>query len=95
MWMKRSSSPTSYALKARIREGIAAGKAYLGFCLGHQLLAHVLGCRVGPLPRKSVGFITGELTPAGRRTRFSKDCRLRSTCSSGTARECCRRCRPG
>jgi GMP synthase (glutamine-hydrolysing) len=52
-------------LKAAIRETIAAGQAYLGFCLGHQLLAHVLGCRVGPLPRKSVGFITGELTPAG------------------------------
>lgn len=52
-------------LKAAIREVIASGKAYLGFCLGHQLLAHVLGCRVGLLPRKSVGFITGELTPAG------------------------------
>jgi GMP synthase (glutamine-hydrolysing) len=53
-------------LKAAIRETIAAGQAYLGFCLGHQLLGHVLGCRVGPLPRKSVGFITGELTAAGR-----------------------------
>jgi GMP synthase (glutamine-hydrolysing) len=52
-------------LKARIREVIDTGKAYLGFCLGHQLLAHVLGCQVGPLPQKSVGFITGELTPAG------------------------------
>jgi GMP synthase-like glutamine amidotransferase len=58
--------PYLVPLKARIREVIAAGKAYLGFCLGHQLLADVLGCRVGPLPRKSVGFITGELTPAGR-----------------------------
>jgi GMP synthase (glutamine-hydrolysing) len=57
--------PYLITLKARIREVIAAGKAYLGFCLGHQLLAHVLGCRVGPLPQKSVGFITGELTPAG------------------------------
>ena len=53
-------------LKAAIREAIAAGKAYLGFCLGHQLLGDVLGCRVGPLPRKSVGFITGELTAAGK-----------------------------
>jgi GMP synthase-like glutamine amidotransferase len=53
-------------LKKAIREVIAGGKAYLGFCLGHQLLGHVLGCRVGPLPHKSVGFITGELTPAGR-----------------------------
>ena len=57
--------PYLIPLKARIREGIAAGKAYLGFCLGHQLLANVLGCRVGPLPQKSVGFTTGELTPAG------------------------------
>lgn len=52
-------------LKAAIRQVIAAGGAYLGFCLGHQLLGHVLGCRVGPLPRKSVGFITGEMTPEG------------------------------
>src|SRR4030067_623938 len=56
--------PYLIPLKARIREGLAAGKAYLGFCLGHQLLANVLGCRVGPLPQKSVGFTTGELTPA-------------------------------
>jgi GMP synthase (glutamine-hydrolysing) len=53
-------------LKEAIREIIAGGKAYLGFCLGHQLLGHVLGCRVGPLPKKSVGFITGELTAAGQ-----------------------------
>jgi GMP synthase-like glutamine amidotransferase len=52
-------------LKEGIREVIATGRAYLGFCLGHQLLGQVLGCSVGPLPRKSVGFITGELTPAG------------------------------
>ena len=52
-------------LKAAIRQVIAGGGAYLGFCLGHQLLGHVLGCRVGPLPRKSVGFITGEMTPEG------------------------------
>jgi GMP synthase (glutamine-hydrolysing) len=57
--------PYLVPLKARVREGLAAGKAYLGFCLGHQLLAHVLGCRVGPLLQKSVGFITGELTAAG------------------------------
>jgi GMP synthase-like glutamine amidotransferase len=52
-------------LKAMIKEVVTSGRAYLGFCLGHQLLAHVLGCRVGPLPRKSVGFITGHLTPRG------------------------------
>jgi GMP synthase (glutamine-hydrolysing) len=53
-------------LKAAIRQAIADGLAYLGFCLGHQLLGHVLGCRVGALPRKSIGFISGELTPAGQ-----------------------------
>lgn len=53
-------------LKAMIKEVVASGRAYLGFCLGHQLLAHVLGCRVGPMSRKSVGFITGHLTPRGR-----------------------------
>jgi len=53
-------------LKAMIRETMASGRAYLGFCLGHQLLADVLGCRVGALPRKSVGFVSGRLTPQGR-----------------------------
>lgn len=53
-------------LKALIRQTLASGRAYLGFCLGHQLLAQVLGCRVGPLPQKSVGFVTGHLTPRGR-----------------------------
>jgi len=52
-------------LKDHIRQVIERGGSYLGFCLGHQLLGHVLGCRVGPLPKKSVGFITGELTAAG------------------------------
>ncbi len=58
--------PYLVPLKAKIREVIAAGKLYLGFCLGHQLLGHVLGCKVGRLPKKSVGFITGELTEAGQ-----------------------------
>jgi GMP synthase (glutamine-hydrolysing) len=53
-------------LKAAIREVVTSNRPYLGFCLGHQLLAHVLGCRVGPLPKKSVGFITGDLTAGGR-----------------------------
>jgi GMP synthase (glutamine-hydrolysing) len=52
-------------LKHLILRTIESGRAYLGFCLGHQLLAHVLNCRVGPLPKKSVGFITGRLTPRG------------------------------
>ncbi len=38
-------------LKEAIRQVITSGRPYLGFCLGHQLLAHVLGCRVGPLAK--------------------------------------------
>jgi GMP synthase (glutamine-hydrolysing) len=53
-------------LKALIRDVIGSGRAYLGFCLGHQLLSHVLGCQVGPLPRKSIGFVTGHLTSQGQ-----------------------------
>jgi GMP synthase-like glutamine amidotransferase len=52
-------------LKALMREVLGSHRALLGICLGHQLLGHVLGCRVGPLPGKSVGFIEGELTAAG------------------------------
>ena len=52
-------------LKTLIRDVIESGRAYLGFCVGHQLLGHVLGCKVGALPQKSVGFITGKLTPRG------------------------------
>jgi len=52
--------------KAAVREVLEADKAYLGFCLGHQLLAHVLGLRVGPNSCRSVGFIEGHLTRYGR-----------------------------
>jgi GMP synthase (glutamine-hydrolysing) len=59
--------PYLVPLKAYIREVIDTGRAYLGFCLGCQLLGDVLGCQVGPLPQKSVGFVTGELAAAGRK----------------------------
>jgi GMP synthase-like glutamine amidotransferase len=51
-------------LKALIRGWVKGGRPYLGFCLGHQLLAHTLGCRVSA-QRRSVGFTDGELTAAG------------------------------
>lgn len=55
------------AEKAAIRQVLEVGKPFLGFCLGHQLLGHVLGARVGPTIRRSVGFTEGRLTAAGRR----------------------------
>jgi GMP synthase (glutamine-hydrolysing) len=55
------------AEKDAIRRVVEGGKAYLGFCLGHQLLGHVLGARVGPNILRSVGFTEGNLTPSGRR----------------------------
>jgi GMP synthase (glutamine-hydrolysing) len=52
--------------KQAIRESIAEDRPYLGFCLGHQLLADALGAKVGPNFRPSVGFVQGFLTSAGR-----------------------------
>ena len=58
--------PFLKAEKAAIREVLEADKPYLGSCLGHQLLADVLGLRVGPNSCRSVGFIEGHLTRHGR-----------------------------
>jgi GMP synthase-like glutamine amidotransferase len=53
--------------KAAIREAvIERGLPYLGFCLGHQLLADALGGAVGPMKRPEIGVLEIELTDAGR-----------------------------
>ena len=52
--------------KETIKEAIARDIPYLGFCLGHQLLAHVLGAKVGPNFQSSLGFIRGFLTHEGK-----------------------------
>lgn len=51
--------------KAAIRKSLADDRPYLGICLGHQLLAEVLGAKVGKNTRVSVGFTAGFLTHAG------------------------------
>lgn len=63
---EEESYPYLVPLKEQIRRCIDSGKSYLGFCLGHQLLAHVLGAEVGPNPVKSIGFAQGRLTEEGR-----------------------------
>ena len=52
--------------KRAIRKSIDEGKGYLGFCLGHQLLAEALGAKVGPNFRRSIGFIEGHVTKDGK-----------------------------
>ncbi|MDX1775251.1 MAG: type 1 glutamine amidotransferase [Desulfobulbales bacterium] len=52
--------------KNTIRKAIARDIPYLGFCLGHQLLADVLGAKVGPNFLSSIGYIQGFLTHAGK-----------------------------
>ncbi|MFB3926871.1 MAG: type 1 glutamine amidotransferase [Syntrophales bacterium] len=58
--------PFLRAEKEAIRWIIEQDKAYLGFCLGHQLLGDVLGARVGPNFCCSIGFIQGQITKNGR-----------------------------
>jgi GMP synthase (glutamine-hydrolysing) len=52
--------------KRAIQRSLAEDRPYLGFCLGHQLLAEALGAKIGPNFAPSVGFTTGYLTEAGR-----------------------------
>lgn len=52
--------------KRFIRQAIIEDIPYLGFCLGHQLLADALGAKVGPNICPSIGFLQGHLTHNGR-----------------------------
>ncbi|MBU0479480.1 MAG: type 1 glutamine amidotransferase [Proteobacteria bacterium] len=51
--------------KRVIRQSLAEDRPYLGFCLGHQLLAEAMGAEVGPNHQASIGFITGFVTHNG------------------------------
>ena len=52
--------------KKIIKYAIAQNIPYLGFCLGHQLLADALGAKLGPNFQSSIGFIKGFLTHEGK-----------------------------
>jgi GMP synthase-like glutamine amidotransferase len=51
--------------KKAIRKSLSDDRPYLGFCLGHQLLAEALGAEVGKNHKSSIGFTTGYLTHNG------------------------------
>ncbi|MEN8142586.1 MAG: type 1 glutamine amidotransferase [Thermodesulfobacteriota bacterium] len=51
--------------KKAIKKSLADNRPYLGFCLGHQLLAEALGAQVGRNHKSSIGFVTGYLTHRG------------------------------
>jgi GMP synthase (glutamine-hydrolysing) len=57
--------PFLKAEKAIIRRAVYEDMPYLGFCLGHQLLAQILGATVGANFCKSVGFVQCEVTKNG------------------------------
>jgi GMP synthase-like glutamine amidotransferase len=57
--------PFLTAEKKVIKKSLADNRPYLGFCLGHQLLAEALGAKVGRNHKSSIGFITGYLTHSG------------------------------
>ena len=57
-----------------IRDWVAARRRpFLGFCLGHQLLAEALGGTVEAARRPEIGVMTVELTDAGRNSPFLID----------------------
>ena len=53
--------------RAAIREAVVErNMPFFGFCLGHQLLAQVLGGEVGPATTPEIGIMEVGLTDAGR-----------------------------
>ena len=56
---------------AAIREWVGESRRpFLGFCLGHQLLAEALGGEVGPAAQPEIGIMPVQLTESGRRSPF-------------------------
>ena len=57
--------------KQAIRHAIVdLGLPFLGFCLGHQLMAEALGGKVGKMTEPEVGILNVELTKAGQASNF-------------------------
>ena len=63
---EEDAHPWLVAEKAAIRAWMAQDKPFLGFCLGHQLLADALGGTVAPAAASEVGIMDVDLPAAGR-----------------------------
>ncbi|MDP6712843.1 MAG: type 1 glutamine amidotransferase [Nitrospinaceae bacterium] len=62
---EEDTHPWLVAEKAVICEWVRQDKPFLGFCLGHQLLAAALGGEVGPTAAPEVGIMDVSLTLEG------------------------------
>ncbi len=64
---EEDAHPWLIAEKAAIHEAVVErDMTFIGFCLGHQLLADALGGRVGRMATPEVGIMDVELTAAGQ-----------------------------
>ena len=73
------------AEKQWVGEAVAAGRPFLGVCLGVQLLAAALGARVYAASVPRSGCSRSSSRPRGARTRCSPASTTRSSRCSGTA----------
>lgn len=69
-----TENPWLTAEMTAIREWVESGRPYLGFCLGHQLLAAALGGEVGPATTPEIGVMPVQLNDAGRDHWFFRGC---------------------
>ncbi len=64
VWQKEDN-PWLIQELAAIKKWVSEGRPYLGFCLGHQLLAEAMGGKVGPSKTPEIGVLPVTLTDSG------------------------------